>query len=89
LALLSASGLTGCDAIDPLNRPYAWAPTNSTRHNVALMAANPADLIHGRDEPRRNARAETDAIDRVWTNHPTGLLNSGSGGGAAPAGGGG
>ncbi len=86
LALVAAPGLVACERIDPLTKPYAWHPTDSVARNVTAMAAHPADLIRGRDNPRRNARMEADAIERIWTGHPVQLLNgTSSGGSGAPA----
>ena len=82
-AALSLLALAGCDAVDPLKRPYMWEESGVNAHNIAAMAANPADLVHGQDSPRH--RADPDSVDRVWTNKPTQLLGGGS---AAPAGGG-
>jgi predicted small lipoprotein YifL len=88
LVLLS---LTGCGQIDPLTRPFSWNPEGVNADNIAAMAANPADLEHGRDTSRRRARVESDGVDRLWSGKPSPLLNGGGsygGGGGAAAGGG-
>jgi hypothetical protein len=91
-------GLTGCDQIDPLQRPYMWHPTGVNEQNIAAMAVNPADLVHGRDSPQRRAVVESDGVTRLWTGHQLPLMSdtpgaasggSSSGGGGSGSGGGG
>jgi hypothetical protein len=91
--------LTGCNQIDPLERPYMWHPTGVNEQNITAMAVNPADLVHGRDSPQRRVVLESDGVARLWTGHQLPLLSdtpgagassgSSTGGGAPPAGGGG
>jgi type IV pilus biogenesis protein CpaD/CtpE len=98
-AALSLLALAGCDQIDPLKRPYMWHETGVNTQNIAAMAANPADLIHGRDSARRRAAMESDGVDRLWSGKPLPLPSdtpgaatggaAASGGGTAPATGGG
>jgi hypothetical protein len=95
LGLLAAAALvllslTGCDQIDPLTRPFSWNPEGVNADNIAAMAANPADLDHGRDTNRRRVRVESDGVDRLWSGKPL-PLNGGSsyGGGGGGSGGGG
>jgi type IV pilus biogenesis protein CpaD/CtpE len=66
-ATLSLLALAGCDQIDPLKRPYMWHETSVNAHNIAAMAANPADLIRGRDQRRRSAIMDADGVQRAWT----------------------
>jgi len=90
--------LTGCDQIDPLQRPYMWHATGINEQNIAAMAVNPADLVHGRDSPQRRVVVESDGVTRLWTGKQLPLLSdtpgsstsgsSSSGGGASPSGGG-
>jgi hypothetical protein len=84
--------LTGCDQIDPLKRPYMWHDSGVNAHNIAAMAANPADLIHGRDSPKRASFQDADGVDRLLTGHPAvlpgGLPPAAGGSGGAAAGGG-
>jgi hypothetical protein len=95
-ALLTLLALTGCNQLDPLKRPYMWQATDSNEQNIAAMAANPADLTHGRDTQRRRASMDTDAVTRVWTGKTIPLITdtpgaasaSGSSGGATSTGGG-
>jgi hypothetical protein len=88
-ATLSLLALAGCDQIDPLTRPYMWHPDNAVAHNMAAMAVNPADLVHGRETGPHRVRVESEGVERVWTGKTLPLL-----GGAAtsvstaPAGGG-
>ena len=98
-AAISLLALTGCNQIDPLRRPYMWHASNANEQNIAAMAANPADLVHGRDSPQRRVVVESDGVTRLWTGKPLPLLSdtpgastsgsSSTGGGAAtPSGGG-
>jgi hypothetical protein len=99
-AAISLVGLTGCDQIDPLQRPYMWHPTGVNAQNISAMAADPRDLVRGRDAPQRRVVVESDGITRLWTGKPLPLMSdtpgaststssSGGGGGAAsPTGGG-
>jgi uncharacterized membrane protein YgcG len=90
-ATLSLTALAGCDQIDPLKRPYMWEATGINAHNIAAMAANPADLTMGRDSTRHRAVVETDGVERLWTGKPLPLLSGGSasgGSGGASASGG-
>ena len=97
-AALSLLAVAGCDQIDPLTRPYMWHPDNAVANNMAVMAANPDDLVHGRETRVRRARMESDGVERIWTSKQLPLFGGvagsvtgsggGSGGGAAPAGGG-
>ena len=97
-AAISLVALTGCDQIDPLKRPYMWEASGVNEQNIAAMAANPADLVHGRDSPQRRVVFESDGVARLWTGHQLPLLSdtpgaaassgSSTGGGAPAAGGG-
>jgi hypothetical protein len=98
VAAISLLGLTGCNQIDPLQRPYMWHASNVNQHNIAAMAANPADLGYGRSSPQRRVVVESDGVTRLWTGKSLPLLSdtpgaassgssSGGGGTAAPGGG--
>jgi hypothetical protein len=98
-AAISLAGLTGCNQIDPLQRPYMWHASGVNQQNIAAMAANPMDLVQGRDAPRRRVVVESDGVARLWTGKPLPLLSdtpgastsgssSSGGGAAAPTGGG-
>jgi hypothetical protein len=76
-----------------------WHATGINQQNIAAMAVNPTDLVHGRDSPQRRVVVESDGVTRLWTGKPLPLLSdtpgatssgsSSSGGGAAsPSGGG-
>jgi len=86
LIALSLPALGGCGQTDPLTRPYMWEESGVNAHNIAAMAANPADLTHGRDSPQRRVSVESDPVDHLWAGKPTPLLTSGSmGSTGAPA----
>jgi type IV pilus biogenesis protein CpaD/CtpE len=88
-AALSLLALGGCNQIDPLTRPYVWHPTGANMSNISAMAANPADLIQGREDRVRRVRTDADAVDRVWSGKTLPLPGGSSGGGAGGGGGGG
>ena len=85
-AALSLLALAGCDQIDPLTRPYMWHPDDVNAQNIAAMAANPADLTHGRDSRRRRVLMESDAVDHLWSGKPLPLLSGGGSGGSSGGG---
>jgi len=74
-AAVSLVTLTGCDQIDPLKRPYMWHATGINDQNIAAMAVNPADLVHGRDSTQRRVVVESDGVTRLWTGHSLPLLS--------------
>jgi hypothetical protein len=76
-----------------------WHATGVNNQNIAAMAVNPADLVHGRDTAQRRVIVESDGVTRLWTGHQLPLLSdtpgssastssSSGGGAAAPSGGG-
>jgi type IV pilus biogenesis protein CpaD/CtpE len=86
LAAMSLMALAGCSQTDPLTRPYMWEESGVNEHNIAAMAANPADLNRGRDTSQRRVSVESDPIEKLWSGKPTPLLTSGSTGSTgAPA----
>jgi hypothetical protein len=85
IAALSLLALTGCNKLDPLKRPYMWQATGSNEQNIAAMAANPADLIHGQDSQRRRASMDTDSVMRVWTGKTVPLMSDTAGSTSAPS----
>jgi hypothetical protein len=101
---ISLLALSGCNQIDPLQRPYMWHATGINEQNIAAMAVNPNDLVHGRETSQRKAVTESDGVTRLWTGHTLPLLTDtpgasaststssggggGSSGGAPPASGG-
>jgi type IV pilus biogenesis protein CpaD/CtpE len=91
LIALSVFAVAGCDQMDPLKRPYMWHETEVNAHNIAAMAANPADLIRGQDQRRRRANADSDSVDRLWSGKtvplPSDTPGATSGSSISPAGG--
>jgi hypothetical protein len=77
-AALGLLTLAGCDTIDPLKRPYMWRESGVNAQNIAVMAANPADLTRGRDEQRHRARPDSDAVENLMNGKPKSFLSSGS-----------
>jgi type IV pilus biogenesis protein CpaD/CtpE len=94
--LLAVLLLAGCTTIDPYQRKDIWSPKGVNAGNIAVMVANPHDLIQGRGQSGEEARQGAGAIDRVWMDRPKPLLPTGSasaggasaGGGAGASGGG-
>ena len=73
-------GLTGCQQLDPLTRPYSWQPSNVNASNIAAMAARPADLMRGRHaSARRPAREDFMSAERLLSGKPTPFLSGGGG----------
>jgi hypothetical protein len=96
-AALGLLTLSGCNQIDPLKRPYMWHATGVNEQNIAAMAVNPADLVHGRESSQRRVGLESDGVTRLWTGKQLPLLTDTAGstsstststGGASPSGGG-
>jgi hypothetical protein len=96
---LSLLGLSGCDQIDPLKRPYMWYASGVNQQNIRAMAANPTDLVHGRETTTRRAAQDSDSVDRLWNGRvlplpsdtPGSVASSptvGGGGGSSSTGGG-
>jgi len=88
-AAVALLALAGCDNIDPLKRPYMWNESGVNQQNIAAMAANPADLYHGRDTPKRKVAVESDAIEHFWNGKPTPLSGNAAGSSGASSGSGG
>jgi type IV pilus biogenesis protein CpaD/CtpE len=86
LASISLLALAGCSQIDPLTRPYMWEESGVNAHNVAAMAANPADLTHGRGSPQHRVSEESDPVEHLWAGKPTPLLTSGTSGSTGTSG---
>jgi hypothetical protein len=65
-AAVSLLCLAGCNQIDPLKRPYMWYATGVNQQNIHTMAANPTDLVHGRETTTRRSAQDADSVDRLW-----------------------
>ncbi|HEY7576004.1 MAG TPA: hypothetical protein VH855_00295 [Acetobacteraceae bacterium] len=94
--MIAVLTLAACQEMDPYSRPDTWQPTGANAGNIAAMAANPYDLIHGRGVQQVDSRGSNQAIGHVWTDTPKPLLNpggfdagSGGGSGSGSSGGGG
>ncbi len=74
-ATISLLALAGCNQLDPLKRPYMWHEAGVNAQNIATMAANPADLYHGRETARRRSVMEADGVDRLWTGRAVPLVS--------------
>lgn len=77
--------LAGCASRDPYYRTDVWRPTGANAANIAVMAADPHDLIRGRGDTRQLAKAPELAVEKVWAGSVPGAKGSSGGGGSAPA----
>ncbi len=75
LGLLLA--VAGCQATDPYDRVGAWRPNHANTLNLAMMAANPADLLHGVGDDSSSGQQAVTAIDRLRSGHAKALPDSG------------
>jgi type IV pilus biogenesis protein CpaD/CtpE len=69
--------LAGCAATDPLLNPNLWRPSGINEANIAAEAADPADLVHGR-QPASGTDGElaAAAVLRLRTGHVKALPDS-------------
>jgi type IV pilus biogenesis protein CpaD/CtpE len=74
--------LSACGNRDPYLRDDVWKPTGANAGNLAVMVANPNDLIAGRHAAVSDTHASTIAIQHIWDGQPQ-PLSGGSGGGAS------
>jgi type IV pilus biogenesis protein CpaD/CtpE len=77
--------LSGCGQIDPFEDLHAWRATGVNESNLAQMAANPADLAHGRGTGPADGLQAAAAIERLRHDQVK-SLSSVSGGSAAASG---
>ncbi len=83
---LMLAALTGCAATDTYRRPGTWHPDGANAANIAAMAENPEDLVHGRGSPGSNGALAAQAIDRL-SETKSGTQGTGKGSGGKGAGG--
>jgi hypothetical protein len=57
----------GCDATDPLLRAGLWHPNHSSRVNLTVTAAYPADLVRGSGSATTDGTVAAAAVDRLHT----------------------
>ena len=62
-ALLSLASCS--EAYDPLYRDGLWEPTHPNRANLALMVANPTDLVRGTGRATADGQLAAAAVDRL------------------------
>jgi len=89
-ATIAATALTlgGCVETDPLLREGQYWPLHANRANLALMAANPSDLVRGSGETGLDGPLAAAAVDRLYTNKLKKLAVTQTSGAAAGGGGG-
>lgn len=59
------TSLSACSAIEPYDRAYTWRPTGANEANLAAMAADPKDLVHGRGTSNSDGQTAAVAVDRL------------------------
>ena len=64
LALLTLGLLAGC-TIDPFDRPGVWRPGGVNDANLAVMAADPNDLVRGHGEAGADGQLATAPVTRL------------------------
>ncbi len=68
LLLGGSAALAGCGQdYDPLTREGLWHPNHANHSNLALMAANPADLVRGTGVTTGDGQLAAAAVDRLRT----------------------
>ena len=68
LLLGGAATLAGCGQdYDPLTREGLWHPNHANRADLALMVANPADLVRGTGTATGDGQLAAAAVDRLRT----------------------
>jgi type IV pilus biogenesis protein CpaD/CtpE len=77
--------LCGCDALEPYDRANTWRPTGANDANLAAMAVNPADLIHGRGTTPSDGPAATAPIERLRHDHVKTLQDDNSTSNSTPS----
>jgi type IV pilus biogenesis protein CpaD/CtpE len=84
-----ALALSGCQSLDPYQRTDVWTPTGASAGNIAVMVANPQDLIRGHGAPIEDAHEPVTAVGRVWNDQPKplGFTAGGGSGGSGSSGG--
>jgi type IV pilus biogenesis protein CpaD/CtpE len=78
LLFVMTASLVACDhhfdEVAKLN-DVPFGGTNEA--NIAAMVANPADLVHGRDQAPADGKGPAAAVQRLQTDHDKKLLNAG------------
>lgn len=86
--------IAGCTQADPYTRSFMWQPDGANSRNLALMVANPSDLLRGHGDGAMPGLRATTAARRLDLGQPVPLLDlsadttpgAGKGAVAAPAG---
>jgi hypothetical protein len=77
--------LSGCNALEPYQRPYSWHQTGVNAANLAAMVVDPTDLVHGHVSGVSDGSAAAAAIDRLRHDHVKPLPDGNSLSNAAPS----
>ena len=65
LAACLTTLVSGCDALEPFERPHTWHPTGANQANLAAMVADPIDLTRGQGTGGSVGIKAAAAIDRL------------------------
>jgi hypothetical protein len=76
-ASLAILTVAGCEEYDPLYRDGLWHPMHVNRTDLALMAANPAELVRGRGTPTADGQLAAAAVQRLHDNKVKKLPDAG------------
>jgi hypothetical protein len=71
-------GLSACNQYDPLLRDGLWHPMHVNRPDLTMMAANPADLVHGTGSRTTDGTLAAAAIQRLHDNKVKKLPQAGT-----------
>ena len=77
--------LSGCNALEPYQRPYSWHATGANEANLAAMVVDPADLVHGHAIGPSDGSAAAASVDRLRHDHVKPLPDGNSLGNASPS----
>jgi len=69
--------LSGCDAIDPYQRPGAWRPNGANAANLRAMVVVPSDLVVAARPARSDGVLAVEALTRLHRDRVKPLLDSG------------
>jgi type IV pilus biogenesis protein CpaD/CtpE len=84
--LASICLVAGCSLTDPTIREGFWHPRGVNEGNLAVMVANPHDLVEGRSTDYSDGTLAAAAVDRLYRNQVKSLPDTKLGVGASASG---
>jgi type IV pilus biogenesis protein CpaD/CtpE len=81
-----ASMVSGCSLTDPAVREGFWHPRGVNDGNLAVMVANPHDLVEGQSTNYSDGTLAAAAVDRLYRNQVKPLPDTQLGVGASTSG---